>query len=71
MDPRDSKSVPLKTGVFIPRFPLKQVPLYITFRTAGVWTLFCSLYVYVCYVYYVYYSKHDVSGTTSLHSYFF
>ena len=40
-DPRYS----IKTGFFMPRFPLKQVPLYITFRIAGALTFFCSLYI--------------------------
>jgi len=44
-DPRNSKSFPLKTGFLMPRFPLKQIPLHITFRIAGVWTLFCSLFI--------------------------
>jgi hypothetical protein len=44
-DPRNSESFPLKTGFLMPRFPLKQVPLYITFRIDDVWTLLCSLYI--------------------------
>jgi hypothetical protein len=45
-DPRNSKSFPLKTGFFMPRFPLKQIPLHINLGSlvSGLCFVHCLLF---------------------------